>query len=210
MQTITDITNGYNVESFGGYCAKSKEVIFRFPLFEVHIFSDGSVEIRPVFSPDADVSVEARKSVWFKSHYEFGETLSGVNSQPDYTKLAYDNQDEFTEQFANAEHAALHIWIDTMREHPLTQTPATTQLASAIATALLNIDEATHAEFEELFVTNIQLLANGVQPTSDIHETLNAVASALDLHPGAAVVSALSFVNFLRGYLRKEFNNGQS
>lgn len=209
MQTATESTNGYNVETFNGYCDKSKEVIFRFPLFEAHIFSDGSIEMRPVFSPAADVSAEARKSIWFKSHFEFGETLSGASSQPDYSNLAYDNQDEFTERFANAEHAALHIWIDTMRQHPLTQTPATTRFASALASALLDIDEATHAEFEELFVTNIQLLANGVQPTSDIHEALNAVASALDLHPGAAVVSALSFVNFLRGYLRTAFN-GQS
>lgn len=199
--------NGYNVETINGYgfCTNSKEVVFRFTNFSLHVFGSGEHEMRPIVPYDVDVPDDARKSLWRKSHLD-GEELQGAYTRQNYAGLGYAAQDEFTQRLANAEHAALHLWIDEMKAAEFLQRDSQGDDFIIAIEKILTADAGlTDGMIEELFTTAIQLLANGVQINYEIGEDIYRTSRFMGLSDGNASLSALAFINYFRAYTRNAF-----
>lgn len=193
-----------------GFCNNSTEVTFKFgELFSLIISRDGSHEIRPHFSSESDAPIESRKSLFHKSHVETDEQLAGEYARTNYNGLGYyaPHVDAHTIQMANAEHAALHLWIDVMKTDDRIRMPQSIDNAMSLVLMRMQTEAAgiTEGHIEDLFITAIQLLANGVQPDDELLEDIDRTSTLMDLAGGNAAMSALAFVSFFRSYVRNAF-----
>jgi hypothetical protein len=125
--------------------------------------------------------------------------------QPDFMTLGYALQDKVIQRFANLEHVALHLWIESARQDAFLRAPYTTRNDRARVFKLLasttGVEEHT---LEEGFVTSIQLIANGIQPNEARTGEIETATAFLGLN-ATAIVGALAFVNFFRAAMRKTY-----
>src|SRR5262245_58903902 len=119
-ETITETTRkSFTIDAEFGPCGFSKEVTLTFNLFTLSIAENGALEVRPNVPENASFDEASSAPIQRASHLDDNSDVDVSQYQPDYADLAYDNQDEFTQRFANAEHVALHLWIDEMGGNPL-------------------------------------------------------------------------------------------
>ena len=206
MNTATETKhNDFNISTVsGGFCHFEKKVKLAFKLFTLSIDKEGALEVTPNVLENADFADASIESVRQLSHLVDGK-LDGAQYQDEYESLAYGNQDEFTQRFANVEHVALHLWIDEMLANDLTR--ESKEDFSALLTQWLINDAVGEGRglVEEYFITNVQLLANGIQPNAEMLGVIGGASAVLGLTETSATVSALAFINYLRGYLRNTF-----
>lgn len=171
---------------------------FDFGYAKLFTYGDGSGRVESV--PVNDLPPQSITINQIKIAY------SGASFQPDFPELGYNLQDELVKRYANLEHAALHLWIDTARADEFLRAPdfnrqdwlATLRTIEAAS----GVDEAS---LEEGFTTHIQLLANGIQPNAERVGELETATAFLALSPNA-ITAALAFVSFFRAEMRKTYS----
>lgn len=138
---------------------------------------------------------------------KYSDIYAGARYHTERPQLGYDLQDSVIQRFANMEHMALHLWIEAALRDDVTRNPDSTRQSRAMMLKAFKRAFRFNADdVEELFVTLIQILSNGVQPTKQISYDVEVMAAMLGLNPGPAVIAALAFVQYFRAQTRARFS----
>lgn len=182
------------VKSNGSVVVGLTRLTFDYGYSKLVIFEDGSGRVMH----SQDIKRDPIKTVRVIGNM-------GGEFQPQFPTMGYDLQDDAIKVMGNIEHSALHLWLGCAHGNATIRAQGSTRQTRANTIVILNatygIDEHT---LEETFVTNIQLIANGIQPDDERNAELEVSCAWLGLNP-IAITSALAFVAYLRAEIRRTF-----
>lgn len=180
-----------------GKAVEIDKLTFYFIFCALHVYGDGSAWASPL-------PVEFRDKGYYGLTILPDKPYLGAAFQPIYSDLGYGMQDKVIQHFANAEHAALHLWVSAARDESLLRADDEAGLNLAASLKAMFGKDMTR-DHHEVFITNVQLLANGIQPRAIPMSEVITAANLLGLNPTMAIPAALAFLSYFRAQTRKEF-----
>jgi hypothetical protein len=193
MKTVNRITSSFSI---GRYTPK---ITFDFLFCKLLVYSDGFAR-----------TDNNRKINGDYIHTVLRIGVIGAHAQPEFPELGYNLQSDFIRKFANAEHAALHLWLAVARDDSfLRDAESTRESRKQLYSELETVSGVYEDALEESFISNIQLIANGVQPDEQRTGELETSTAFLGLQ-ATAIASALAFVSFFRAQLSKHFDKRET
>lgn len=188
-----------------GHCegvTQADRLSFDFRTCALLIWGDGSARVTYTQSANSKADPE-NKNTSISTPRNIGYLANKFQRQ--YKDLGYGIQDETIRRIGNAEHTALHLWVAAAQDDDILRAPHSSPLTRREKFKQMELDTGLNEHILlEGFVTNIQLLSNGIHPTIQSNEELESACVFLGLEL-VSITAALAFVQYFRAEFRRCF-----